>query len=93
MSANTGTPRGMIQGGAYNFTTVGGDGGTLTQFTLAGLTPYTDYVVVLQAFNSRGAGPTSTPTVATTLEDSKYFVSYLINDICTLKSQDWNLEC
>ncbi|XP_066948108.1 cell adhesion molecule Dscam2-like isoform X4 [Macrobrachium rosenbergii] len=57
------------EGGAYNFTTVGVDGAGATTATLAGLRPHAHYSVVLQAFNSRGAGPTSPPAIATTLED------------------------
>ena len=59
------------RGGAYNFTTVGVDGGGPTQATLTGLKAYSPYAIVLQAFNSRGAGPTSPPVLGTTLQDSK----------------------
>lgn len=37
--------------------------------TLSGLQQYTRYEVVIQAFNNRGAGPLSLPTIATTHED------------------------
>ncbi|XP_071517586.1 cell adhesion molecule Dscam2-like isoform X2 [Panulirus ornatus] len=57
------------EGGAYNFTTVGVDGAGVTTATLAGLRPHARYTVVLQAFNSRGAGPASPPALGTTLED------------------------
>nr|XP_045585779.1 Down syndrome cell adhesion molecule-like protein Dscam2 isoform X2 [Procambarus clarkii] len=57
------------EGGAYNFTTVGVDGVGVTSATLAGLRPHARYAVVLQAFNSKGAGPASPPALATTLED------------------------
>ncbi|ROT64498.1 putative Down syndrome cell adhesion molecule-like protein Dscam2 [Penaeus vannamei] len=57
------------EGGAYNFTTVGVDGAGVTTATLAGLRPHARYSVVLQAFNSRGAGPASPPALGTTLED------------------------
>lgn len=60
------------EGGAYNFTTVGVDGAGVTTATLAGLRPHARYSVVLQAFNSRGAGPASPPALGTTLEDSKF---------------------
>ena len=55
------------------------EGSGVTQATLNGLRPYTHYAIVLQAFNSRGAGPTSNPTIGTTLEDSEYlfFLYYL----------------
>ncbi|XP_069972795.1 cell adhesion molecule Dscam1 isoform X4 [Penaeus vannamei] len=57
------------EGGAYNFTTVGVDSVGVTTATLAGLRPHARYSVVLQAFNSRGAGPASPPALGTTLED------------------------
>ncbi|XP_071517137.1 cell adhesion molecule Dscam2-like [Panulirus ornatus] len=57
------------EAGAYNFTTVGVDGAGVTTATLAGLRPHARYTVVLQAFNSRGAGPASPPALGTTLED------------------------
>ena len=59
------------RGGPYNFTTVGVDGGGATQATLTGLRPFTPYAIVLQAFNSQGAGPSSPPVLGTTLQDSK----------------------
>lgn len=59
------------EAGAYNFTTVGVDGAGVTTASLSGLRPYASYSVVLQAFNSRGAGPGSPPTLATTMEDSE----------------------
>lgn len=61
-----------ITSGAYNFTTVGVEGLGVTSATLTALRPFTNYSVVLQAFNSRGAGPSSPPEVAATLEDSEY---------------------
>ncbi|XP_071541356.1 cell adhesion molecule Dscam2-like [Panulirus ornatus] len=57
------------ESGAYNFTTVGVDAVGVTRATLAGLRPYAQYSVVLQAFNSRGAGPASPQTSATTHQD------------------------
>ena len=45
----------------------------MTQATLSGLRPFSRYAIVLQAFNSRGAGPTSPPSVGSTLEDSKFY--------------------
>ncbi|CAL4091057.1 unnamed protein product, partial [Meganyctiphanes norvegica] len=50
-------------------TTVGVDGSGVTSATLAGLRAYTRYAVVLQAFNSVGAGPTSHPVFKETLQD------------------------
>ena len=63
-------------GGDYNFTTVGVDGAGGTQTILTGLSPFTKYGVVLQAFNSCGRGPSSPITYATTLEDSECFIYY-----------------
>ena len=59
----------------YNFTTVGGadDASPQTLTVVTNLKPFTSYSIVLQAFNSRGAGPTSEPAVAITLQDSKFF--------------------
>ncbi|CAL4117640.1 unnamed protein product, partial [Meganyctiphanes norvegica] len=57
------------ESGAYNFTTVGVDGSGLTSATLAGLQPYTRYSVVLQAFNSKGAGPASLPKHGETMQE------------------------
>ena len=57
--------------GAYNFTTVGVEGLGVTSATLTSLRAYTKYSVVVQAFNSRGAGPSSPPATLRTLEDSK----------------------
>ena len=57
--------------GAYNFTTIGVEGLGVTSASLTSLRPYSKYSVVIQAFNSRGAGPSSPPAYATTLEDSK----------------------
>ncbi|XP_050724052.1 cell adhesion molecule Dscam2-like [Eriocheir sinensis] len=54
----------------YNFTRVGGVGSLgVTSARVPGLKPHTRYSVVLRAFNSKGAGPTSPPALATTLED------------------------
>ena len=50
---------------------MGVDGGGVTQATIGNLIPYTRYTIVLQAFNSRGAGPTSPPIVAITSQDRK----------------------
>lgn len=40
--------------------------------TIVGLLPYTPYAMVLQAYNSRGAGPSSPAITATTMEDSEF---------------------
>ena len=59
---------------SYNFTTVSTDDPGQTTAILSGLIPYTKYSVVVQVFNSRGPGPTSPPTVTTTLEDSMLYL-------------------
>jgi len=38
-------------------------------FRLGGLSKYTQYEVIVQAFNARGDGPASAPVSAQTLED------------------------
>jgi len=42
-------------------------------FVISGLTPYTTYSIVVQAFNSKGAGPFSKPITVQTEEGSEYF--------------------
>lgn len=42
--------------------------------TLSGLQKHAAYAVVVQAYNSRGAGPASPPTTATTMEDGKIYI-------------------
>ena len=59
---------------SYNFSTIGVDGSGTNQATLTGLSPYTRYAIVLQVFNSCGAGPSSSVTYGTTLEDSMFYV-------------------
>ena len=54
----------------YNFTTVS-DGGP-TGLTVDNLSPYTRYEAVVQAFNSKGAGPYSQRATVTTLQGSRY---------------------
>ncbi|XP_050715582.1 cell adhesion molecule Dscam2-like isoform X3 [Eriocheir sinensis] len=62
----------------YNFTTVesseGGRGGVESEgvwtVSVEGLQPHTDYHVVVQAFNTEGAGPLSPPAAVTTREDA-----------------------
>lgn len=46
-------------------------GGQTQQATLSGLKPYTNYKVVVKAFNSGGEGPASTLIVFQTLEGGK----------------------
>ena len=56
----------------YNFTSVGGDGEEGGgEFLLGGLGKFTQYLVVVQAFNQVGPGPLSEPAAAQTMEDGK----------------------
>ncbi|XP_076048641.1 Down syndrome cell adhesion molecule 4 isoform X2 [Oratosquilla oratoria] len=54
----------------FNFQTVEVGSAYGGSTLLTGLEQYTRYDVVVQAFNNRGTGPLSKPTVATTLEDA-----------------------
>ncbi|XP_026321143.1 Down syndrome cell adhesion molecule-like protein Dscam2 isoform X3 [Hyposmocoma kahamanoa] len=56
-------------GASYTVRTVEGAGTARARTTLSGLQKHTAYAVVVQAYNSRGAGPASPPTTATTMED------------------------
>ncbi|XP_068242209.1 cell adhesion molecule Dscam2-like [Palaemon carinicauda] len=65
-------------GTQYNFTTVENSEGIQTGLegegpwvvTVKDLRPYTDYQLVVQAFNAEGAGPLSPPATVTTREDA-----------------------
>lgn len=70
-------------GASYTVRTVEGAGTARARTTLSGLQKHTAYAVVVQAYNSRGAGPASPPTTATTMEDGKG-VSKLC--ICTVNN-------
>ncbi|XP_037873453.1 cell adhesion molecule Dscam2 isoform X2 [Bombyx mori] len=56
-------------GASYTVRTVEGAGTARSRTTLSGLQKHAAYAVVVQAYNSRGAGPASPPTTATTMED------------------------
>ncbi|KAK8383868.1 hypothetical protein O3P69_015960 [Scylla paramamosain] len=56
------------ENGAYNFTSVGGVGGTGSS-RVGGLRPHNRYVVVVRALNSKGPGPLSPPARTATLQD------------------------
>lgn len=56
---------------SYNFTSVPGDGEEGSELLLSGLSKYTRYSVVIQAFNQVGQGPLSEPVTAQTLEDGE----------------------
>lgn len=63
---------------AYNFSkVVGVEGVGLASARVSGLRPHSRYSIVLRAFNSKGAGPSSPPALATTLQDSKYFCDFI----------------
>lgn len=54
----------------YNFTSVSGDGEDGNgELLLGGLSKYTRYTIVAQAFNQIGVGPLSEPATTTTMED------------------------
>lgn len=60
--------------GAYNFTTVPGDGEDGGgEYLMGGLAKYTRYTIVVQAFNEVGTGPLTEPVSVQTLEDGKYY--------------------
>ncbi|XP_049876724.1 Down syndrome cell adhesion molecule-like protein Dscam2 isoform X7 [Pectinophora gossypiella] len=56
-------------GASYTVRTVEGAGTARARTTLSGLQKHAAYAVIVQAYNSRGAGPASPPTTATTMED------------------------
>ncbi|XP_063830982.1 cell adhesion molecule Dscam2 [Ostrinia nubilalis] len=56
-------------GASYTVRTVEGAGTARARTTLSGLQKHAAYAIVVQAYNSRGAGPASPPTTATTMED------------------------
>lgn len=58
-------------GASYTVRTVEGAGMARARTTLSGLQKHAAYAVVVQAYNSRGAGPASPPTTATTMEDGE----------------------
>lgn len=54
---------------SYSFKTVEASSGA--RVVLANLAKFTSYNIVVQAFNSRGAGPASEPVAARTMEDGE----------------------
>lgn len=60
--------------GAYNFTTVMGDGEDGGELLLGGLEKYTRYLIVVQAFNEVGTGPMSDSVTAQTMEDGMFVI-------------------
>ncbi|XP_064112208.1 cell adhesion molecule Dscam2-like isoform X2 [Macrobrachium nipponense] len=55
---------------SYNFTVVGlGAGSTGLQEVITELSPWTQYTVVIRAYNTHGPGPLSQPEVVRTMED------------------------
>ena len=59
-------------------------GGKTQQATLTGLKPYTNYQVVVKAFNAGGEGPASAVIVIETLEGGKctIFANKKIKSAC-----------
>lgn len=57
---------------SFNYTRVSLAGDAAGDFRLSGLDKYTQYQVVVQAFNTRGEGPQSPVVIAQTLEDGKH---------------------
>lgn len=55
----------------YNFQTVDADAENGKEILIKRLDKFTTYSVIVQAFNSRGPGPASPPTVVRTKEDGK----------------------
>ncbi|CAH1181312.1 unnamed protein product [Phyllotreta striolata] len=55
--------------GSYNFTSINGDGEDGGEVLLSGLSKFTRYTIVVQAFNEVGTGPLSEPVTAQTMED------------------------
>jgi len=68
-------PRGEDQ--STNTTRVGitGNGDGSHDYRLTGLRKYTQYSIVIKAFNSKGDGPGSDPVTAHTFEDGEWKVS------------------
>lgn len=61
-----------VQSNSYNFSSTSGDGEDGTgEMILAGLSKYTRYTIIAQAFNQVGPGPLSEPVSAQTMEDGK----------------------
>jgi hypothetical protein len=63
--------------GPYNFTRIGA-GMVNNEVRLSGLEKFAKYSVTVQAFNSRGDGPTCDAVIVQTLEDGENFVSSII---------------
>lgn len=79
---NIGYKSSLSQSSGYNFTSVSGDGeGGTGDLLLTGLSKYTRYTLVAQAFNQIGPGPLSEAATAQTLEDGKYMRYFLFNTI------------
>ena len=53
-------------------------GGDNKQYSLTGLTPYTNYTVTVRAYNNAGIGPTSNETIQQTVESGKYTLIFSI---------------
>lgn len=69
---NIGYKMTSIQSNSFNFTSTSGDGEDGSgEMILSGLSKFTRYTIVVQAFNQIGVGPLSEPTTAQTMEDGR----------------------
>lgn len=62
------------------------DKGTHQHFEVKDLNRYTEYSIVVQAYNSRGAGPPSEEAIARTLEFGKNYV-FNYSDVFFFKTE------
>lgn len=56
----------------YNFKAINISNTLVQHFVITGLSPLTDYSLIVQAYNGRGAGPPSEPVLVRTLEFGKW---------------------
>lgn len=70
--------------GAYNFTSVIGDGEDGGEIMLSGLKKYTRYLIVVQAYNEVGSGPLSEQVSTETLEDGN--ISFRCSETLIMKN-------
>ena len=58
-------------------------GGSTDRHKITKLTPYTNYIFAITAYNSGGEGPASNEASAATEEDGKYFKEFTVTPILT----------
>lgn len=80
------------QSSSYNFSSISGDGEDGTgEMILTGLSKYSRYTIISQAFNQVGPGPLSDPVSAQTMEDGEATVisslNFLFYFVCLVPSQ------